>query len=404
MADGIPVRRLPEEVLGRPRADLRQVPLNLLRQTEPAEYKLDRGDVLAVVAEDVIAPATAQVPVQLPSANPQAGGVADTAATGFPVPVNDDGSISLPLLPSIPVKGKTLAEVEGLIRDYSTGKIGGVQLIPPGGTARFSVQLLQKRMYTILVQREDGTQQQTIGTGGGQGGYPILGTAKQQFGQTIRLPAYQNDVLHALNATGGVPGALATDEVTVIRGKYDPADPLKNATRIPIRVYPEQRLVIREQDVILGDDDILYVQSEDTATYYTAGLIGAGQFLLPRDSDLRVIEAIARVRGPLVNGGFSQNNFVAQSTTSGLGAPSPSLVSIVRRMPGNREFTIRVDLDRALRDPRENVLIQPDDILVMQELPGQAIVRYLTQTIRVSTVSDTIKSANIVQTTTSTNP
>ena len=133
VADGIPVRRLPEEVLGRPRADLRQVPLNLLRQTEPAEYKLDRGDVLAVVAEDVIAPATAQVPVQLPSANPQAGGVADTAATGFPVPVNDDGSISLPLLPSIPVKGKTLAEVEGLIR--GDGFVGRVESSRPAAVA-----------------------------------------------------------------------------------------------------------------------------------------------------------------------------------------------------------------------------------------------------------------------------
>jgi protein involved in polysaccharide export with SLBB domain len=406
VADGIPVRRLPEEVLGRPRAELRQVPLNLLRQTEPAEYKLDKGDVLAVVAEDVIAPAGTQVPVQLPPQFQGPGGAttASTAATGFPVPVNDDGSISLPLLDPIPVKGRTLKEVEDLVRDYATGKVGGRQLIPPGGSARISVQLLQKRTYLVLVQREDSSQSVTVGTGGGIGGGPILGTDKRQIGVSIRLPAYENDILHALNATGGVPGALAEDEVTVIRGKYDPTDPLKNATRIPLRVYPEQKLVIKEDDILLKDNDILYVQSREADTYYTAGLIGTGQFLLPRDYDLRIVEAIARVRGPLVNGGFSQNAFVANTTNAGLGNPSPSLVTVVRRLPGNREFVIRVDIDRALRDPRENILVQPEDILVMQELPGQAIVRYLTQTIRVNTVAETIKSANIIQTTTGTNP
>jgi hypothetical protein len=34
VADGIPVRHVPAEVLGRPRADLRPIPLTLLRQPE----------------------------------------------------------------------------------------------------------------------------------------------------------------------------------------------------------------------------------------------------------------------------------------------------------------------------------------------------------------------------------
>lgn len=398
VADAIPVRRLPEEVLGRPRADLRQVPLNLLRQTEPSEYRLDKGDILAVVAEDVIAPKEQQPPVQLPGLG------SETAATGFPVPVNDDGSISVPLLPAIPVKGKTLKEVEGLIRDYATGKTGGKEIIPPGAPVRVSVQLLRKRTYQVLVQREDSSQAVNVGTGGGLGGGQIIGTDKRQTGVTIRLQAYENDVLHALNATGGVPGALAEDEITIIRGRYDPADPLKNATRIPLRAYPEQRLTIRPDDIVLQDDDILFVQAREADTYYTAGLIGTGQFLLPRDYDLRVIEAIARVRGSLVSGGFNQTSFSGGTTVNGLGQPSPSLVTIIRRLPGNRQFTIRVDLDRALRDPRENVLVLADDVIVMQEKPGQAILRYLTQTIRVNTVADTIKSANIMQTTVGNNP
>ena len=46
VADGIPVRRLPAEVLGRPKEEMRPIPLTLLRQKEQKEYRLAPGDVL----------------------------------------------------------------------------------------------------------------------------------------------------------------------------------------------------------------------------------------------------------------------------------------------------------------------------------------------------------------------
>src|SRR5438552_16895532 len=58
VADGVPVRGLPAEVLGRPRAELQPLPLNLLRQKEPDLYRLDKGDVLGIVAEEVLGPRT----------------------------------------------------------------------------------------------------------------------------------------------------------------------------------------------------------------------------------------------------------------------------------------------------------------------------------------------------------
>lgn len=103
VADGIPVRRLPAEVLGRPRSDLKPIPLTVLRQREIETYTFDKGDVLAVVADNVIAPPGTPAPVKLPDAT------SDTAATGFPVPVADNGTITLPQLPPIKVKGKTAA-------------------------------------------------------------------------------------------------------------------------------------------------------------------------------------------------------------------------------------------------------------------------------------------------------
>jgi hypothetical protein len=45
-------------------------------------------------------------------------------------------------------------------------------------------------------------------------------------------------------------------------------------------------------------------------------------------------------------------------------------------MPDGRQVNIRVDLDRALVDPRENILVQAGDLLVLQETPEQALARY----------------------------
>ena len=112
VADGVPVRRVPAEVLGRPKSEQQATPLTLLRRPEPTAYRLDKGDVLAVIAGDLFGPETVQAPVSFADA---AGG---ESAVGFPVPVRDDGTISLPnakILP-IAVKGKTVPEVELLVR------------------------------------------------------------------------------------------------------------------------------------------------------------------------------------------------------------------------------------------------------------------------------------------------
>ena len=48
VADGIPVRLLPPELLGPSKANLQTIPLTLLRQPSPDAYRLSHGDVLGV--------------------------------------------------------------------------------------------------------------------------------------------------------------------------------------------------------------------------------------------------------------------------------------------------------------------------------------------------------------------
>ena len=54
VADGIPVSRLPDEVLGESREALRPIPLNLLGQDSPDVYRLAAGDILGMVIEGVL--------------------------------------------------------------------------------------------------------------------------------------------------------------------------------------------------------------------------------------------------------------------------------------------------------------------------------------------------------------
>jgi len=137
------------------------------------------------------------------------------------------------------------------------------------------------------------------------------------------------------------------------------------------------------------------IEARDTEVFYTAGLVGGGQYLLPRDADLDVIEALAQVRGPLLNGGFSQTAFVASSVNLGVGNPSPSLCTVLRKLPSGRQIPIRVDLNKAFDDPRERILILPGDVIVLQERPAEAVVRYFTQQFRLLTTFDLLNMSTV---------
>lgn len=394
VGDGIPVRRLPDAVFAEPRTELQQVPLNLLRINEPGDYKLDKGDVLAIVADEVLTKADQPVPVQfLPSPNAR-----KPAVQGVPVPVQDDGTILLPQLDPIDVRGKTLVEVRNLIIDQMVN----VKKIVVKGTERVLVDLLQPRQYRVLVVRED--SQPIPGVASVGPAAAVVGGTKRGAAFALLLEPGRNDLLQALTLTGGPPGVDAKNEVVIRRGKYDPSDPGRGYIRIPLRARPDRPLTFGEADITLDEGDTVYIETRDTEVYYTAGLLGSAQIPLPRDYDLRVIEAITQVRGPLVNGSFTQNAFVANAVNTGIGNPNASLVTVVRRLPNDQQILIRVDLNEAFRDMRENIIVMPGDIIVLQERPGEALVRYFTQTFRLNTTFTTISGRRFNQTATSNNP
>lgn len=391
VVDGIPVRRLPEELLGESREELKPIPLTSLRQEKPPAHLVDKGDILGIVIEGVLGDKNQPPPVRLGDS------LTGPPAQGFPIAVQDDGTLLLPYVPPVDVKGKTLAEVQETLRKAYTE----TKSILKEGTERIIVTLLQPRQAEVLVVREDGgsTGVNAGAVFGGNG--TIIGSSKQGKGFQLELPAYENDVLSALARTGGLPGTDAKNEVIIYRKAKggEPGRPSEpTITRIPLRVRPGQELPFRPEDIILNTGDILYIESREAEVFYTAGLLGSGQYPLPRDYDLDVVQAIALVRGPLANGGFTQNFGGGNAVIAGVGQPSPTLVTVLRKTSSGRQVPIRVDLNLALQDPRERLRVQPGDFLVLQEKPYDAVVRYTTQALRLNFFGTLIRRNDLIGT------
>jgi hypothetical protein len=85
----------------------------------------------------------------------------------------------------------------------------------------------------------------------------------------------------------------------------------------------------------------------------------------------------------MFNGAFAVSNLSGTVIQPGIGQPTPSLLTVVRPLPGGGHIPIRVDLNRAVRDSHERILVQAGDFLILQETPGEALSRYVTQVFNV---------------------
>jgi hypothetical protein len=392
VADGIPVRLVPQELLAPPKAGSQTIPLCALGQPQPDTYRLDAGDVLGVYIDGFVGDRNMPLPVhvaplvQVPDQQRLAPG------SGYPIPVQEDGTIILPSVPRLPVRGLTVGEARDAIRNLYLKK----ELIRPDNE-RILVTLLHPRHTEVLVFRQEAQAFQAVP----DGPVPI---SKRNIGRVVDLPAYQNDVLHALVRSGGLPELDAYNEVIIYRdGCRDPQcrlDVLKQfemarpggdlgalvagsgpIVRIPLRAPHGAPVACSPADVVLRTGDIVFLEARDEEVFFTGGLLPPGKHMLPRDQDLDVIQAIAQTHGSLYNGAFAVSNLSGLLINPGIGNPSPSLLVVLRRAPNRAQVPIVVDLREAMRHPQERLLIRPGDVLVLQEKPAEALVRYFTQTL-----------------------
>lgn len=393
VADGIPVRRLPPEALGESRNDVRPVPLASLVVPAPPAYTLAAGDTLGVFAPGALGRLEDTPPVTVVSGP---DGSSRPPAIGYPVLVRENGTIALPQLDPLLVAGKTLTEAEEAIKAAYARNAAGEEVLKPDQRARIIVTLLRPRLYHILVLREDaggvtfGTSG-GFGVGGGNGSF--YSQTRKTAGFPLDLPAGENTLLNALTRSGGLPGGEAEDYVLIQRKAYRPGpdgkpaappalDPSKPTLRVPLRLRPGEPFPVRPDDLVLQDGDVVSVETRSGELFYTGGLLPPRAFPLPFDRDLDILEAIALVGGPILNGGLAANNLSGQIVQTGLGFPSPSQVTIVRRTKTGAQIPILVSLNRAVKDPRERIAVRPGDFLILQQTAGEGLAQYVTTNFR----------------------
>jgi protein involved in polysaccharide export with SLBB domain len=370
------------------------------------EYKLGPEDLLGVYIEGVPGEEGALPPVDLPES------ASMPPSIGFPIPVREDGTLPLPLVSPVDVRGLSTTEAEQRILEAYARETQILQ--QRVRKPLILVTVIRPRQAQILVIRQDspeGRQGGTI-TRSLFGIAQSTGSGRRGTGAILELPAEEADVLAALAQTGGLPGSDAEDEVIIQRGHAEeamrggdfapsPGDVDRGparTVRIPLRLPPGTPPPFEPEDVALHDGDIVFIEARDTEFYYTGGLLGSFEVPLPRDYDLDVVEAVARVGGTLISGGISGNNISGSLVAEGIGGPSPSLLTVIRRLPDGRQVPIRVDLNEALRDPRENILVRTGDILVLQETPGEAFSRYLRGTFNVRILAEMFDRGSAVGT------
>ena len=210
---GVPVRSLPEDMKVGDRSNRRTIDLSLLRQSPPIDpatgnvvHRIDGGDVLGVYVEGFVGKSSDPPPVFFPVNNDS------PPSFGLPYPVREDGTISLPFVGSVNLRGLTLAEAEERVRQ---AYLAPRQMIRPD-FHRVQVNLQRPRQYRVLVIRQDS---RTDPGASGMMGQLNIGAVKRGTGKVVNLPVYSNDVLNALTATDGLPGLDADNAVIVIRGR-----------------------------------------------------------------------------------------------------------------------------------------------------------------------------------------
>jgi RNA polymerase sigma factor (sigma-70 family) len=223
----------PAKDADQPQAEERSIPLTLLRQNPPESYLVDAGDLLGIFIEGILGERGQTPPLIQAQSVP--GAKTTPPAVGYPIPVQESGTLLLPLLDPLPVRGRSMTEVQQLITKTYVDKGLLIQ-----GSSRVLVNLVRPRTYHVTVVRHDGGPNITA----------------------LDLEAYENDVLSALARSGGLPGSKSNNTVVIQRRR---AGVGQEEIRIPLRMRPDQTLPFQLGDVVLRDGDVVLIESRDLA-------------------------------------------------------------------------------------------------------------------------------------------
>ena len=266
-------------------------PLTSLGQDKPQAHLIGPGDKLGVYVYGVVPSATDESPI-IQRSQPvnqryyPPNGSASGATVGLPMEVAADGTLDLPLIGRTNVSDMRLSDASQLIK-----KLYREKQVVNAGAERVQISLITPRVRRIVVIREDTPAPNVSLLPPGQVDHIHRGS-----GRVVDLPIYENDVLHALAATGGLPGtdaapaiwvfkrsgmtqphAVCPDELRVRAVSYHSAEELpRQVVSIPLVGCPGEETPFSAANVILDEGDVVFLPRREDY-FYTGGLIGGGE-------------------------------------------------------------------------------------------------------------------------------
>ena len=387
---------LPVEFLAERRTDKVPIDFRLLGAPVPKEHTVGKGDVLGIYIADVVGNRDELPSVDYPGFRLRNAPV--EPFVGQPIKVDSDGTMTLPYIKPIYVDGLTIPQVRNRIR---TQYVETTKLIQPGRD-NIQVSLITPRFVRINVLRQD-TRYNVPGLQSAS----QFETSKRWTGTTLYLEPKEASVLTAINRTGGLPGIDAMNEIWVMKrvgpeeipdlqdplvskltGEFPMMLPKENSklVRIPLSQQLGQALPFEPNDVILGDDDVVFLPRRDGDVFIAGGLLPGGRYPLARDRDTDIFEAIAIASG-------SSHGIVAGSRTPNFqngpgGIIAPTEVIIIRHLNEHKQIKILVDLKKAADDPAQRVKIMRGDVVIMRYKPQEMFGNVALNIFNFNVVSD----------------
>lgn len=333
---GVEARTLPDSFRYPVRSRSCDINYAMLTRLAPDHYLLGEGDLLSVEIFDLVPQAR-----RLPPLDPDRQGASRSPAQAFEVRLPPDGQILLPLVGFVRVDNLTIEQARRAItKAYAEGFLD---------RPRVSVTLLEKGVRRVLV------------------------TGSVARPDVYELPRFENDIAHAITRAGGVldeadeievhrripVGRNATSDVAMSQAAAAQSHRLQTL-RISLR--SPTPLVIAPQQTILNDGDVVKVRSRPEEVFFVVGKLSSNNlvrfslnresrdigngFVLPRDRDVDVVTAVAMA-------GYIDP------------IDSPTTVTVHRTTPQGDPLLIRVDLIAARSDRKENIMVQPGDIIYL---------------------------------------
>lgn len=334
---------------------------------QQAVYTLDDGDTLGVFVEGVLGESNSMPPVHQPAA-----GSTLPPAMGYPTLVLHDGTIRLPFADPISVRGLTVSQVESLLK--KTYREGETPVITD--RSRVIVSLIRKRTVNVMVIRGDQSQARSAPRFMRQNSNPVS-TRSDGSGQifNLNLPAGESDLLSAMMESGGLPGVNAEDQMQILRRAH--AFRQRNtpfpragensqqtyAQSVPIRAnYSGQVSPFPRSDARLGDGDVVSIAAKPTEVFYIGGQLGGGEFAIPRDRPLSVMDAISQV------GGVPQ----PRRGVAAVPLQEPRRLTLLRKQ-GGHQVSYQFDLTGGFSQQASQIRVRSGDYLILDHTPAQRV-------------------------------